>query len=366
MLSTGDVQGGLRKLETLLRVIKFPGHVDYTGLSKGDPSAFLPIVSYSFTSFSPQFSEQLVAAGLELTGKTDLRFTETVYKILRDIFQYKPILTKQQFLQWGFSQRKISVVCDIINLVLQRHNQLKKPKVRCPVAHKDGRLETHPPLSDPDKALPSMTYVVVNHIENPCTLPTTNSSHKETLPSQLDTYASHMDTHSSDSPEHGITDTTEEEDKADNPHSVEVEERLSALETQLESVFSGLDRLSIMEKRLEELERWRNKDKIEEQVITISRETWENLQSRVLLLETKLELRSTQGQKTFTKEVEEEEFHKCNPPPPCAPSTSSFISSSLSDVSQRDLKDRLDRIANMLKSTSSLLKNTQTTPAACS
>uniref|UniRef100_A0A672YAH0 Centrosomal protein of 44 kDa n=1 Tax=Sphaeramia orbicularis TaxID=375764 RepID=A0A672YAH0_9TELE len=181
MLSTGDVQGGLRKLETLLRVIKFPGHVDYTGLSKGDPSAFLPIVSYSFTSFSPQFSEQLVAAGLELTGKTDLRFTETVYKILRDIFQYKPILTKQQFLQWGFSQRKISVVCDIINLVL-------------------------------------MTYVVVNHIENPCTLPTTNSSHKETLPSQLDTYASHMDTHSSDSPEHGITDTTEEEDKADNPH----------------------------------------------------------------------------------------------------------------------------------------------------
>lgn len=101
-----------------------------------------------------------MAAGLELTGKSDLRFTDTLYKVtdriklvlqaekrknyqplvpnttvsvcflclqaLRDIFHYKPVLTKQQFLQWGFSERKISVVCDIINLVLQKHNQLQK------------------------------------------------------------------------------------------------------------------------------------------------------------------------------------------------------------------------------------------------
>lgn len=31
MLSTGDVQGGLRKLETLLRAIKYPGHVNFNG-----------------------------------------------------------------------------------------------------------------------------------------------------------------------------------------------------------------------------------------------------------------------------------------------------------------------------------------------
>lgn len=101
-----------------------------------------------------------MAAGLELTGKSDLRFTDTLYKVtdriklvlqaekrkdyqplvlntaisvcflclqaLRDLFHYKPVLTKQQFLQWGFSERKISVVCDIINLVLQKHNQLQK------------------------------------------------------------------------------------------------------------------------------------------------------------------------------------------------------------------------------------------------
>lgn len=50
-------------------------------LSKGDPSAFLPILSFTLTSFSPPFAEQLMAAGLELTGKTDLCFTEAVYKV---------------------------------------------------------------------------------------------------------------------------------------------------------------------------------------------------------------------------------------------------------------------------------------------
>ncbi|KAF3687101.1 Centrosomal protein of 44 kDa [Channa argus] len=126
MLSAGDIQGCLRKLETLLRVIKYPGYVDYSGLSKGDPLAFLPIVSFTLTSFSPPFAEELIASGLEVTGKTDLRFTDVFYKILRDIFHYKPILTKQQFLQWGFSQRKINFICDIINLVLQKHKHLKK------------------------------------------------------------------------------------------------------------------------------------------------------------------------------------------------------------------------------------------------
>eukprot|EP00064_Thunnus_orientalis_P007105 superscaffoldBa00000771_g7124 len=236
MLSTGDVQGCLRKLETLLRVIKYPGHVDYSGLSKGDPLAFLPIVSFTLTSFSPPFAEQLVEAGLELTGKTDLRFTDTLYKVLRDIFHYKPILSKQQFLQWGFSQRKISVICDIINLVLQRHNQMKK--------------------------------------------------------------------------------------------SPEVEERLSALDAQLGSLHVGLDRLSALEKRLEELESRSNKDENEGQVITISRESWENLMSRVLLLETKLELNNTQS----------------HVPPS---STSSYSTSTMSDTSQEDLKDRLERINNI-------------------
>ncbi|XP_071359701.1 centrosomal protein of 44 kDa isoform X2 [Trachinotus anak] len=291
MLSTGDIQGCLRKLETLLRVIKYPRCVDYNGLSKGDPSAFLPIVSFTLTSFSPPFTEQLMAAGLELTGKTDLRFTDTLYKVLRDILHYKPILTKQQFLQWGFSQRKISVICDIINLVVQKNNQLKKgdqrklrersltqkedlsgigpskqstgqhcveqvelgfqPRVNCPASHNDGREEAHPTLTD---------------------------------------------AHTSSG----------------------VEGRLSALEAQIENLLSGLDRLVVLERRLEELERWRNTDKSEGEVITICRESWEILMSRVLLLETKLEFSSIQ----------------LNASPPCPSSTTSCPSSAISGSSK--------------------------------
>ena len=52
-----------------------------SSLSKGDPSAFLPIVDFSLTTFSPLLTAQLITAEFELTGKTDLRFTDTVYKV---------------------------------------------------------------------------------------------------------------------------------------------------------------------------------------------------------------------------------------------------------------------------------------------
>ncbi|XP_032393802.1 centrosomal protein of 44 kDa isoform X3 [Etheostoma spectabile] len=347
MLSSGDVQGCLRKLETLLRVIKYPGYVDYNGLSKGDPSAFLPIVSFTFTSFSPPFAKQLLEDGLELTGKTDLRFTDTLYKVLRDVFHYKPILTKQQFLQWGFSLRKISVTCDIINLVLQKHNQLKKPKGRCPATHKDDRGEAHPAMADADTI--SERPLVVNHAEN-CSTSHTNSSHAEAFSSHYETYTSHNDVHSSNSPGNGINELAgQEEDKENILYSSEVEGRLSALEAQLGVLLSRLDRLSILEKRLEGLDKPRNTAKNEGQVITISRESWENLMSRVLLLETKQDLSNIQ----------------LSVPPPCPLSASSCSSSSMSDVAKEDLKDRLERITNMLKSTSSLLKNTESSTAHC-
>ncbi|XP_034749417.1 centrosomal protein of 44 kDa isoform X3 [Etheostoma cragini] len=353
MLSSGDVHGCLRKLETLLWVIKYPGYVDYNGLSKGDPSAFLPIVSFTFTSFSSPFAKQLLEDGLELTGKTDLRFTDTLYKVLRDIFHYKPILTKQQFLQWGFSLRKISVTCDIINLVLQKHNQLKKPKVRCPATHKDDRGDANPTMADADTIYERP--FVVNHAEN-CSTSPSNSSHAEAFSSHYETYTSHNDVNSSNSPGNGIKELAgQEEDKDNILYLSEVEARLSALEAQLGGLLSRLDRLSILEKRLEGLDclegldKTRNTDKNEGQVITISRESWENLMSRVLLLETKQDLSNMQ----------------LSVPPPCPLSASSCSSSSMSDASKEDLKDRLERITNMLKSTSSLLKNTESSTAHC-
>ncbi|NXD26787.1 CEP44 protein, partial [Spelaeornis formosus] len=123
-MATGDLNGSLRKIEQGLRLLNYPRDVDYTVLLKGDPAAFLPIISYCFTSFSTCIAELLVKCDVELTAKSDLRFIEAVYKFLRDQFQYKPILTKEQFLQFGFAERKMQIVCDIINCVMKKHKEL--------------------------------------------------------------------------------------------------------------------------------------------------------------------------------------------------------------------------------------------------
>ncbi|XP_076004054.1 centrosomal protein of 44 kDa [Genypterus blacodes] len=342
MLSAGDVQSFLRKLETLLRAIKYPGPVDYNGLSKGDPSAFLPIVSFTLTSYSPVFAEQLVSAGLELTGKTDLRFTDTLYKVLRDMFHYKPVLSKQQFLQLGFPQRKISVICDIIDLVLQRHNQLKKPSVKYPVTQSCSRGGAHPPQSSLHEPL-SNRPLVVSH---PVLASSFYSSHIEQSSPKAGVYGSYHVACTSYSPEDGITEMTrteqqQKEDEEGKEKTLIFERRISALEAQVKSLLSGFDRLSILEKRIETLEKQENTHKNKEQVINVSRETWENLLSRLLLLETKQELSNTQ-------------------PSVLPPTLSQTCSSTLvCDSSQEDLKDQLERITNMMKSTSSLLKNTE-------
>ncbi|XP_033820761.1 centrosomal protein of 44 kDa [Periophthalmus magnuspinnatus] len=364
MLPTGDVQGGLRKLESLIRTIKYTGPVNYSSLTGGDPAAFLPIVSHTLTSFSPVVTEQLVALGFELTGKTDLRFIETVYKVLRDVFQYKPVLTKEQFLQWGFCQRKISVVCDIISLVLKRHNQHKKnkPKSRFPASHKNVKVETIS-FADLENAVPAKPYVV-NHVENPPTIPVT-VSHKEPSSSKIVTHSAPVERFSSQSPEHG---GLAEEETADKPYYVELQERFSTLETRVEKLVSGLDRLSVLEKRFEKLETLNNKDKTEEQLITISRETWENLLSRVLLLETKLELSSAKENvpplypDATTSFVPKVLFDVPQPSVKCVTSTENDLKEldqlTLSEPdNQDDLKERLERITKMLKSTSSLLKS---------
>ncbi|CAG5946890.1 unnamed protein product [Menidia menidia] len=333
MLSTGDVQSCLRKLESLLRVIRYPGHMDYSGLSKGDPSAFLPIVSFTLTSYSPPFAEQLIGDGIELTGKTDLRFTDAFYKVLRDVLHYKPVLTKQQFLQLGFSQRKISFICDVITLVQQKHKQLIKSSGKSPASHHDGRKVAHPV---------QIKAAIVTKEKNRSTLAAPSLA--ETCAVQNVTCASHIESTASNLPENLSTKLPEGEEQK----SSEIEERLSALEAQIETVFSQLNKLFTLEKRMEELEKSRNTQKND--VVTISRESWENLMSRVLLLETKLELSNSKIGVSLESQS----------------SSSSDFSSAISDASKDNLKDRLEKITNMLKSTSSILKNPEssTTPPA--
>ncbi|XP_059500854.1 centrosomal protein of 44 kDa isoform X4 [Stegostoma tigrinum] len=123
-MTTGDLKGALRKLEQGVRSLNYPQDIDYNGLAKGDPAAYLPIISYAFTSYSTCVTEQLLTSGVELTAKNDSRFLDAVYKLLRDQFHYKPLLLKDQFLHYGFAERKMQFSCDIINFVMKRHKEL--------------------------------------------------------------------------------------------------------------------------------------------------------------------------------------------------------------------------------------------------
>ena len=74
-------------------------------------------------------------------GKNDLRFIESLYKVnnffiiclwcvyaiiqvLRDVFHYVPMLTREQFLATGFAERKMIMATDVLRLCESKHKEL--------------------------------------------------------------------------------------------------------------------------------------------------------------------------------------------------------------------------------------------------
>ena len=99
MMSTGDVQNYLRKLQTELRFIKFRD-VDYKSfvdffpfflnffffrrLQTGNPCDFLKIYHYVFLDYSPLFAKTLLdKCNCDFYGKTDSHFIDAMYKVMK-------------------------------------------------------------------------------------------------------------------------------------------------------------------------------------------------------------------------------------------------------------------------------------------
>ena len=125
-MTTGDLKNNLRKLISELKQINYPQtELNLKGIAQGIPKAFLPIVHHVFLDYSISLAQYFASKEYEFYGKTDSRFMETVYKVLRDEFGYKPQLTREQFLTIGFAERKIIFLCAILKLLRERHNELK-------------------------------------------------------------------------------------------------------------------------------------------------------------------------------------------------------------------------------------------------
>ena len=124
-MTTGDLKNNLRKLVSELKQVHFPqNELDLKGIAQGIPKAFLPALHHVFLDYSISLAQYFSSKEYELYGKTDLRFLETVYKVLRDEFGYKPHVTKEQFLTIGFAERKIISLCDILKLLRGKHEEM--------------------------------------------------------------------------------------------------------------------------------------------------------------------------------------------------------------------------------------------------
>ncbi|XP_032811348.2 centrosomal protein of 44 kDa isoform X2 [Petromyzon marinus] len=140
-MTTGDIKGSLRRVQMEVRLLRYPHEVDYEGLLTGDAKALLPLLHHAFTEYSLPVAECLAEWGVELAAKSDLRFVEAVYRVLRDRFEVRPVLTKAQFLQLGFAERKMQMLCDIGQAVRTKHKELTQlahkkctPSARKPAA----------------------------------------------------------------------------------------------------------------------------------------------------------------------------------------------------------------------------------------
>lgn len=140
-MTTGDLKNNLRKFVSELKQVHFPqSELDLKGIAQGVPKAFLPVVHHVFLDYSISLAQYFANKEYDLYGKTDLRFMEAVYKVLRDEFGYKPQITKEQFLTIGFAERKILSLCEILKLLRGKHDELN-PKAKG--ERKRGRSISH-------------------------------------------------------------------------------------------------------------------------------------------------------------------------------------------------------------------------------
>ncbi|XP_071412351.1 centrosomal protein of 44 kDa isoform X1 [Pithys albifrons albifrons] len=365
-MATGDLNGSLRKIEQGLRLLSYPRDVDYTVLVKGDPAAFLPIINYCFTSFSTCIAELLVKCDVELAAKSDLRFIEAVYKFLRDQFQYKPILTKEQFLQFGFAERKMQIVCDIINCVVKKHKELSNSNKVKSKMRKKVRPFKYEIRSICGKGLADPSGCAVNSKQKPLVErhsgnEVSGNLHPLFLPAQR----------GNDEElclDHDIVEIKCEQVIEDNSE-------IEFLKSQLADCQEKLHKLDWIEDKLQVLE-----EKLQGKVI-IDEKDWNNLLNRVLLLETELLLQSkkrdlptefsninqesTASSITVSSDIERNEMPEShlqssgcssvlstNP----SPKAMTINSHDLTDISKETIRQRMEKISKIIEETFKLLK----------
>uniref|UniRef100_A0ABI0NTN8 Centrosomal protein of 44 kDa n=1 Tax=Bos taurus TaxID=9913 RepID=A0ABI0NTN8_BOVIN len=359
-MATGDLKRSLRNLEQVLRSLNYPREVDCVGLVKGDTAASLPIISYSLTSYSPYVAELLVDSNIELLAKNDLRFIDTVYKLLRDQFNYKPILTKKQFIQCGFAEWKIQIICDILNCVMKKHKELSSLEKTPSQQRKKTSSAKSEPCSSTEKTSTEPVgidvtgrfvtsgkkkAVVIRHLynEDGANIPEDTVTDVNEAFDVCDIKAAEITI-----PELQVPDINCEQEVRiwsflnrwmSCFDDITVNPEVTALQSMLAECQEKLKKLTCIESRLESLE-----EKMKGKVL-VNEKTWANLLSRVTLLETEMLLSKKNDEYIQFNEMSED-----------------YSSSSDMDSLNPDRKSKEERHANIPLSSGYSTVSSDSTP----
>ncbi|KAJ3061930.1 Centrosomal protein of 44 kDa, partial [Podochytrium sp. JEL0797] len=128
MAATGDLRNNIAKVLSELKLLQYAGPFDPNSLSTGDPSAFLPLLHFVLLESDATLAAHFAHKAHTLHAKRDGRFVDSVYKLLRDEFGYKPVLSREQFFSNGFAERKLLFVLDVARLCRNLREDLARGK----------------------------------------------------------------------------------------------------------------------------------------------------------------------------------------------------------------------------------------------
>uniref|UniRef100_A0A3Q0KNY6 Centrosomal protein of 44 kDa n=1 Tax=Schistosoma mansoni TaxID=6183 RepID=A0A3Q0KNY6_SCHMA len=108
-----NIKGSIENLRRQLRSIRFSYDVNFQGMVLGQSSAFVEFYRHLLCDYNAKVTSYLVELGFGMLGTTDSRFMEVLYRILRDLFSYRPSITMAQFFVTGFAERKIEMATTV-------------------------------------------------------------------------------------------------------------------------------------------------------------------------------------------------------------------------------------------------------------
>lgn len=121
----GDVVANVSSLRTELRKARFPlADLDTAGLLAGRPAASLPLIHFLLLDFSAPFARLVADRGFLLRARSDMRFMEAAYRVLRELLGCSPALTLAQFFHVGFAERKILLCLEALRAARRVHQEL--------------------------------------------------------------------------------------------------------------------------------------------------------------------------------------------------------------------------------------------------